>query len=218
VKEETRQAYAKFGTTILEGYGATECAPVLACNHPESNRSGTVGHLMPLVEHRLEAVEGIHEGGKLVVRGPNVMLGYMLADKPGVIQPSKDGWHDTGDIVDLDSERRIVIKGRAKRFAKLGGEMVSLAAVETLISDLWPGFTHVCVTLPDPKKGEQIVLVTDKQDADKAQISPHFKASGVPELWAPRAMLVVAGIPVMGSGKVDYPGTAEMVKARRGLF
>jgi acyl-[acyl-carrier-protein]-phospholipid O-acyltransferase / long-chain-fatty-acid--[acyl-carrier-protein] ligase len=218
VKEDTRQAYAAFGAQILEGYGATECAPVLACNHPDNNRPGSVGRLMPLVEHRLEAVEGIKDGGKLVVRGPNVMLGYMLADQPGVIQPPKDGWHDTGDIVDIDEAQRIIIKGRAKRFAKLGGEMVSLAAVETLISDLWPGQTHVCVTLPDAKKGEQVVLVTDKQDADKALIIPHFKKAGVPELWAPRAMLVVPGIPVMGSGKVDYPGTADMVKARRGLF
>ncbi len=218
VKEETRQSYARFGATILEGYGATECAPVLACNHPELNRPGSVGRMMPLIQHRIEPVDGISEGGKLIVRGPNIMLGYMLADKPGVIRPPKDGWHDTGDIIDFDDQQRIIIKGRAKRFAKLGGEMISLAAVETLISDLWPGFTHVCVTLPDPKKGEQIVLVTDKQDADKALIPPFFKKSGVPELWAPKAMLVVLGVPVMGSGKVDYPGTAEMVKSRRGLF
>jgi acyl-[acyl-carrier-protein]-phospholipid O-acyltransferase / long-chain-fatty-acid--[acyl-carrier-protein] ligase len=218
VKEETRKAYDVFGATILEGYGATECSPVLACNHPEINRPGSVGRLLPLVEHRLEPVEGISEGGRLLVRGPNVMLGYMLADRPGVIQPHADGWHDTGDIVALDELGRVIIKGRAKRFAKLGGEMISLAAVETLISDLWPGFTHVCVTLPDPRKGEMIVLVTDKQNADKAEIAPHFKTAGVPELWAPRALLVVPNVPVMGSGKVDYPGTAEMVKARRGLF
>jgi acyl-[acyl-carrier-protein]-phospholipid O-acyltransferase / long-chain-fatty-acid--[acyl-carrier-protein] ligase len=218
VKEETRRAYEALGAVILEGYGATECAPVLACNHPDHIRPGTVGRMLPLIEHRLEPVEGIAGGGRLVVRGPNVMLGYMLADKPGVIQPPKENWHDTGDIVEFDEMERIIIRGRAKRFAKLGGEMVSLAAVETLISDLWPGFTHVCVTLPDAKKGEQIVLVTDRQNADRSEIGPHFKKAGVPELWAPRAMLVVPGIPVMGSGKVDYPGAAEMVKARRGLF
>ncbi len=218
VKEETRTAYAKFGATILEGYGATECAPVLACNHPERNRPGSVGNLLPLIEHRLEPVEGISEGGRLVVRGPNVMLGYMFADKPGVIVPPPEGWHDTGDIVAFDEMERIIIKGRAKRFAKLGGEMVSLAAVETLVSELWPGFTHICVTLPDPRKGEQIVLVTDKQDADRAEITPFFRDAGVPELWAPRSLLVTTGIPVMGSGKVDYPAVAELVKSRRGLF
>jgi acyl-[acyl-carrier-protein]-phospholipid O-acyltransferase / long-chain-fatty-acid--[acyl-carrier-protein] ligase len=218
VKEETRRTYAAFGATILEGYGATECSPVVSCNLPENNKPGSVGALLPLIEHKLEPVEGIAEGGRLMLRGPNVMLGYMLHDRPGLIQPPKDGWHDTGDIVEFDEQGRITIKGRAKRFAKLGGEMISLAAVETLMSELWPGFTHVCVTLPDPKKGEQIVLVTDKQDADKAEIPAYFRKQNVPELWAPRALLVVPAIPVMGSGKVDYPGALEMAKQRRGLY
>jgi acyl-[acyl-carrier-protein]-phospholipid O-acyltransferase/long-chain-fatty-acid--[acyl-carrier-protein] ligase len=218
VKDTTRELWAPVGTTILEGYGCTECAPVLSCNTPDRNRPGTVGPLLPGVEARLDPVEGIHEGGKLVVRGPNVMLGYMLAGAPGRIQPPADGWYDTGDIVDLSADGFVTIKGRAKRFAKLGGEMVSLAAVETVASDLWPGATHVGVTLPDKRKGEQIVLVTDKPDADRQDFLAYAKAQGIPELYVPRAILVIGAIPVLGSGKIDYAGTAEMVKAMRSLI
>jgi len=218
VKETTRDLWAPYGTTILEGYGCTECAPVLSCNTPDRNRPGTVGPMLPGIESRLDPVEGIHEGGKLVVRGCNVMLGYMLASRPGVIQPPADGWYDTGDIVDLDRDGFITIKGRAKRFAKLGGEMVSLAAIETIASDLWPGATHVGVTLPDKRKGEQVVLVTDKPDADRDDFLAYARANGVPELYVPRAILVVNAIPVLGSGKIDYAGTAELVKTMRALI
>jgi acyl-[acyl-carrier-protein]-phospholipid O-acyltransferase / long-chain-fatty-acid--[acyl-carrier-protein] ligase len=167
VREETRRLWEPYGTTILEGYGCTECAPVLACNLPEANKAGSVGLFLPGISHRLDPVEGIAEGGKLVVSGPNVMLGYLLADKPGEVIAPPGGWHDTGDIVTV--ERGVItIKGRAKRFAKIGGEMISLAAVETMLSSLWPEATHVVVALPDAKKGEQLVLMTDKPDADKA--------------------------------------------------
>mgnify|MGYP001232424488 CR=1 FL=1 len=218
VKETTRALWAPMGTTILEGYGATECAPVLSCNLPTDNRAGTVGRMLPAIEARLETVEGIHDGGRLIVRGPNVMLGYMLADAPGAVRPPPDGWYDTGDIVDFDADGFIVIKGRAKRFAKLGGEMVSLAAVETVASDLWPGATHVGVTLPDSRKGEQIVLVTDKPDADRQDFLSYARANGIPELYVPRALLVVNAIPVLGSGKIDYAGTTELVKTMRSLI
>ncbi len=130
-------------------------------------------------------MQGIEEGGKQVVKGPNVMAGYMLADVPGVVQPPHEGWHDTGDIVTVDEEGFITIKGRAKRFAKLGGEMVSLAAIETMVADLWPGQNHVAVSLPDPKKGEQIILVTDKPMPSARPCSPMpnprvFRSFGFP--------------------------------------
>ena len=160
-KDETRAAWAEAGTTILEGYGATECSPVIAVNQTHDNVAGTVGHLLPGIEARLEPVEGISEGGRLIVRGPNVMAGYILANDPGVLVPPEDGWHDTGDIVSFDAGGRVVIRGRAKRFAKIGGEMVSLAAIETLAQELWPDGSHVAVAIADPKKGEQIVLVSD---------------------------------------------------------
>jgi acyl-[acyl-carrier-protein]-phospholipid O-acyltransferase/long-chain-fatty-acid--[acyl-carrier-protein] ligase len=133
VKASTRNVYLeKFGLRILEGYGVTETSPVLAINTPMFNRFGTVGRLMPGMEARLEPIPGIEDGGRLYVRGPNVMLGYLRGENPGQIEPPAAGWHDTGDIVAIDRDGFITIKGRAKRFAKIAGEMVSLAAIEAL--------------------------------------------------------------------------------------
>jgi acyl-[acyl-carrier-protein]-phospholipid O-acyltransferase / long-chain-fatty-acid--[acyl-carrier-protein] ligase len=218
VKEETRRMWDPHGTTILEGYGCTECAPVLACNIPEASKLGTVGTLLHGINWRLDPVQGIEDGGKLVVKGPNIMLGYMLADAPGLIQPPQDGWHDTGDIVAMDDGGFITIKGRAKRFAKIGGEMISLAAIESMASSLWPAQNHVAVSLPDPKKGEQIILVTDKGDAERSALMAHAKAQGFPELWVPRAILVTEIIPVLGSGKIDYAGATELASSMRALL
>jgi acyl-[acyl-carrier-protein]-phospholipid O-acyltransferase / long-chain-fatty-acid--[acyl-carrier-protein] ligase len=217
VKEDTKRMWSGTGSIIMEGYGCTECAPVLACNTPEAMREGSVGRLLPAIEARLEPVEGITEGGRLHVRGPNIMLGYMLADRPGEVIPPQDGWHDTGDIVVI-ADGFISIRGRAKRFAKLGGEMVSLAAVETMIGGLWTGHTHVVVSLPDPKKGEQLVLVTDKPDADRKALQAEAKAQGFPELWMPRAILVTGAIPVLGSGKTDYVATRDLAMTMRSLI
>ena len=216
VKDDTRRLWDKHRTTILEGYGATECSPVIACNLPQTNTPGSVGPFLPGMEYRLDPVEGIHEGGRLHVRGPNVMLGYLDAKAPGGIAPPEGGWHDTGDIVTVD-DGFVTIRGRAKRFAKIGGEMISLAAVEVMVQSLWPEFNHVVVSLPDARKGEQIVLVTDKAGADRESLLAHGKAQGVPELWIPRAVLV-ASIPVLGSGKIDYVATAEMVRNLRPML
>jgi len=218
VKEETRRLWASTGAVILEGYGATECAPVLACNLPGDNRPGCVGRLLPGVRARLEHVPGISDGGQLLVSGPNVMAGYLLDGQPGVLHPLVDGVHNTGDIVSIDEDGFVTIKGRAKRFAKLGGEMVSLAAVETMLSEVWPGANHVVVNLPDPRKGEQLVLVTEKPDADRGELMAHAKAQGFPELWVPRVVLVVSTIPVLGSGKIDYVATAELARQMRPLL
>lgn len=210
VKDETRRLWARHGTVILEGYGATECAPVIAVNLPESNRPGSVGGFLPGIEWRLDPVEGIHEGGRLHVRGPNVMKGYLDLEKPGEIDPPQEGWHDTGDIVAVDGEIATIC-GRAKRFAKVGGEMVSLAAIEAMTQSLWPDCNHVVVAIPDPRKGEQIVLMTDKPDADRDILLAHARAQGFPELWVPKAILV-ASIPVLGSGKTDYAAAVEMAR------
>ena len=217
VKDETRRLWSHLPAKIVEGYGCTECSPVLACNHPETNKPGTVGPVLPGVEWEIHPVPGIEEGGRLHARGPNIMLGYMLASEPGKLQPQGE-WHDTGDIVAVDEMGRIAIRGRAKRFAKIGGEMVSLAAVEALASSLWPEASHVAVTMPDAKKGEQIVLVTDRPDADRAALIAHFRAEGAAELFLPRAILVVGAIPVLGSGKIDYVATADMAKTMRTMI
>lgn len=216
VKDETRALWAKHGAVILEGYGATECSPVISVSLPDRNRPGAVGPLLPGIEWRLDPVEGIHEGGRLHVRGPNVMRGYLDASAPGHVVPLPDGWHDTGDIVTVD-DGIVTIRGRAKRFAKIGGEMVSFAAIETMIQDLWPDFNHVVVSLPDPRKGEQLVLVTDKPDADRDGLLAHAREQGFPELWVPKAILVSA-IPVLGSGKTDYPATVEMARRLQAML
>jgi acyl-[acyl-carrier-protein]-phospholipid O-acyltransferase/long-chain-fatty-acid--[acyl-carrier-protein] ligase len=144
------------------------------------------------------------------------MKGYLRAGAPGILEPPEGGWHDTGDIVTVE-DRFVTIRGRAKRFAKIGGEMISLAAVEVLAQNLWPEYNHVVVALPDRRKGEQIVLVTDKPEADRESLLAHAQSSGFPELWTPRAVLVTS-IPVLGSGKIDYAGTVEMVRDLRPML
>jgi len=218
VKDQTRMLWSKIGTEILEGYGATECAPVIACNLPGSNRHGTVGRMLPGMELLLEPVQGIAVGGRLKVRGPNVMAGYVFPEEPGIVRAPLEGWHDTGDIVAIDADGYVAIKGRAKRFAKIGGEMVSLAAVETLAANTWPEGQHVVVNIPDERKGEQLILVTDVAEADKDVLLKHARDHGFPELWVPKHILVVASIPVMGSGKVDLPATAALVRQARPLL
>ena len=215
VKEATRRAYMeKFGLRILEGYGITETSPVLAVNTPMFNRFGTVGRLLPGMEAKLEPVPGIEEGGRLVVRGPNVMLGYLKAEKPGQIEPPAGGWHDTGDIVSIDPEGFIAIKGRAKRFAKIGGEMVSLAAVETLAADLWPDAQSAVTAAPDPRKGERLVLVTDKRDATRFAFQAFAKGRGAADIAIPAEVVVVDRLPLLGSGKLDHPAIAKLVRER----
>ena len=206
VKEQTRQVWMeKFGHRILEGYGLTETSPALCLNTPMHNRSGSVGRLLPLIEHRLEPVPGIEEGGRLHVRGPNVMLGYLKADLPGQLQPIEGGWFDTGDIVTVDGGGFVRIRGRAKRFAKIAGEMVSLAAVEVMIAEIWPDAGHAVIALPDARKGERLVLVTTEAEAARAPIQAHIRATGRTELSLPADILQIDEIPLLGSGKVDIP-------------
>ena len=213
VKDATRRLYMeKFGVRILEGYGVTETAPVLAINTPMFNRFGTVGRIMPGMRAKLEKIPGIEEGGRLHVSGPNIMLGYLRAENPGVLEPVKDGWHDTGDIVVIDDEGYIAIKGRAKRFAKIGGEMVSLAAVESLAAECWPGSLSAVASLPDPRKGERLVLVTDNPKATRGQFHAFAKEKGANELMLPSDVLVVGKMPVLGSGKVDFVGVTALVR------
>jgi acyl-[acyl-carrier-protein]-phospholipid O-acyltransferase/long-chain-fatty-acid--[acyl-carrier-protein] ligase len=213
VKDRTRQIYTeRYGLRILEGYGVTETAPVLAMNTPMANRPGTVGKLSPLMEARLDPVPGIDEGGRLSVRGPNVMLGYLRAEKPGVLEPLSDGWHDTGDIVTIDAAGFITIKGRAKRFAKIAGEMVSLSVVEAMAAALWPQANSVAVSLPDQRKGERIVLLTTQKDADRAAMQRQVKASGASELAVPADIRVVDKVPLLGSGKTDYVAATALGK------
>ncbi|MGJ8584083.1 MAG: acyl-[ACP]--phospholipid O-acyltransferase [Marinosulfonomonas sp.] len=211
VKDETRQAYAdKFGLRILEGYGATEASPVIAVNTPMHYRSGTVGRLLPGVEARLEHIEGIERGGRAFVKGPNIMAGYLKADKPGILQPPEDGWHDTGDIIEIDDSGFVTILGRVKRFTKIGGEMISLPAVEGYVSAVWPNAEHAIVSRPDPRKGEQLVLFTTEKHPKLAALRAWGKEHGVAELAIPRDIRVLDEMPLLGTGKLDYATLNKM--------
>ncbi len=211
VRDETRKAYAeKFGLRILEGYGATEAGPVIAVNTPMHFQAGTVGRPLPGIKTQLDPVPGIEEGGRLFIRGPNVMAGYLKVERPGVLQPPEGGWHDTGDIVTIDEPGFITIRGRAKRFAKIGGEMVSLPAVEGYAAKLWPDADHAVVTRPDARKGEQLVMFTTAKDAEPKALLAWGKENGVTELMLPRDIRVVDDLPVLGTGKLDYVTMGEM--------
>ena len=182
-------------------------------NSPMHNKRGSVGQLSPGIQYRLEDVPGITEGGKLVVRGANVMTGYLRTEKPGQVQPPEDGWYDTGDIVTVDEQGYVTIQGRAKRFAKIAGEMVSLAMVEGEAARLWPDYQHAVIARPDPKKGEQLVLVTSNPDADRAAFDAHAREHGIAAISVPAKVLVVKNVPVLGTGKTDFRGVQALVEA-----
>ena len=148
------------------------------------------------------------------MRGPNVMLGYMRAENPGVLEPPEGGWHDTGDIVAIDAQGFISIKGRAKRFAKTAGEMVSLAAVEALATELWPQATSVVVALPDARKGERLVLMTTDANATREALVRFARQKGASEIMVPADILAVPSVPLLGSGKPDYVAALALAKER----
>jgi acyl-[acyl-carrier-protein]-phospholipid O-acyltransferase/long-chain-fatty-acid--[acyl-carrier-protein] ligase len=217
LQESTRELWAgKFGIRILEGYGATETAPVTSVNTPMDFKAGSVGRFMPYMSYKLEPVEGINNAGRLHVRGPNIMLGYLLSGNPGKLIPTEsiygEGWYDTGDIVHVDNDGFISIRGRSKRFAKVSGEMVSLTAVEQLAANAWPDAHHAAISLPDAKKGEQVVLVTTQKQATVNDLAVASK--GVAHILLPKKICVVDAIPVMATGKTNYMAVTELAAGK----
>ena len=217
LQEETRKIWSeKYGVRIFEGYGATETSPVLAANTPMDNKPGSVGRFLPGLQYHLEAVPGVEDGGRLYVHGPNVMLGYYLVTNPGVLVPPVtamgDGWYDTGDIVSIDDEGFVTIRGRAKRFAKIGGEMVSLAAVEDMAIKTWPGAEHAVIAIPDPNKGEQLILLTTQQNPQRSALSATAKGIGYSEINVPKTIMVTDKMPLLGTGKTDYNGVKAAIE------
>ncbi|HIF50196.1 MAG TPA: acyl-[ACP]--phospholipid O-acyltransferase [Thiotrichaceae bacterium] len=207
--EDTSQLWLnKYGIRIMQGYGVTEASPVISVNHLMLNKSGTVGRIIPGMEYYLRPAEGIDRGGHLVVKGSNIMQGYLLHGKEGKIQPPETergtGWYDTGDIADIDEEGYITILGRAKRFAKVAGEMVSLSATEELAMLTWPNINHAAVAVYDERKGERIILITEKKDAERRPLLETARANQFGDLSIPRTVMVVDKIPVLGTGKTDY--------------
>lgn len=206
------QWFEKFGKRIFEGYGATETAPVLAVNTPKAYRVGTVGQFLPGIEYRLEPVPGIEQGGALYVKGPNVMSGYYRFEQPGVLEPTSsdmgDGWYATGDVVKVE-DGFVSIVDRVKRFAKIGGEMVSLSVVEKIAERAAAGM-HAVTTAADPAKGETLVLFTTAKDLKRDLLSAAAKEMGASELSVPRKIVVVDALPLLGTGKTDYVTLKKM--------
>ncbi len=200
--------FEKFGIRIFEGYGATETAPVLAVNTPMAFRSGTVGQLLPGIQHQLVPVPGIPSGGMLHVKGPNLMSGYLRFEQPGVLQPpvspAGEGWYETGDVVEIDDDGFVKIVGRVKRFAKVAGEMVSLESVEKLAAAAAPGATHAASTQPDASRGENILLFSTDPTLTRDRLQAAARDGGWPEIAVPRRVVLVDALPLLGTGKIDY--------------
>jgi acyl-[acyl-carrier-protein]-phospholipid O-acyltransferase/long-chain-fatty-acid--[acyl-carrier-protein] ligase len=166
------------------------------------------------IECYLEPAEGIERGGRLMVKGPNVMLGHLLQGQEKLIMPHAGrgpGWHDTGDIAEIDHEGFITILGRVKRFAKIGGEMVSLTAVEDLALATWPNFQHAAVNVPDEKKGERIVLYTTWRHATRRGLHDYAHQHGIGELHVPKQVNYLRKLPLLSTGKADYQALGKMV-------
>ncbi len=222
LKPETRDLwFNKFGVRIFEGYGVTEASPVIAVNTPMYDMAGTVGRAIPKVETVLLPVEGIAEGGRLCVKGPNVMMGYIHHDNPGVIVPPQvdklgEGWYDTGDVVTISSEGYIKIQGRAKRFAKIAGEMVSLSSVEEIANKIDSKALHAAVHIEDDKKGEQIILYTESSKITRETFVEAVRSQMRTEILIPRIIEKVTEVPVLPTGKINYRKLLEMAEKLRG--
>lgn len=209
LKDETYDLFVnKFNVRPNQGYGMTEAAPAVTMNLPTSHKRNTVGQFLPCMEWRMEKVEGIEDGGRLFVRGPNVMMGYMYNNNPGVIVPPKDGWHDTGDIVAIDPQGFVSIRGRAKRFAKIGGEMVGLDGIESIarLASPAPEMMHAVILKQDEKAGDSIVLFTTDHNLKKGQLTAAAQQAKLSILGLPRDadIHVIGMMPLLPTGKTDY--------------
>jgi acyl-[acyl-carrier-protein]-phospholipid O-acyltransferase/long-chain-fatty-acid--[acyl-carrier-protein] ligase len=215
VQEDTARTWAqRFGVRILEGYGATECSPVISANTPMAPSHGSAGRLLPGIQYRIEPVEGVTEGGRLLVRGPNVMRGYLNPDANAMFK-ELDGWYDTGDIARVDDHGYVFILGRLKRFAKVSGEMVSLTAVEDALAGAFPQYGLRCqvaiLTRPDPDKGEALVAVANEPKLKLDEIRAAIRAKGLTNLCVPREVKYLREIPKLGTGKVNHRELVKLV-------
>ena len=207
-KSDTRSMWMEHsGVRMMEAYGATECSPVMTANNGIFNKFGSIGKIMPGMQFKILPVDGIANGGELCVKGPNVMQGYYMPTNPGVLVPPENGWYHTGDVVEMDEIGFFTIKDRIKRFAKIGGEMVSLNAVQDMVVDatkeMGPEYSYGVVSIPHESKGEQIVLVTNNEKVTSAMLHEYVKNNGMSELYLPRVILYHEKLPVFATGKAD---------------
>jgi acyl-[acyl-carrier-protein]-phospholipid O-acyltransferase/long-chain-fatty-acid--[acyl-carrier-protein] ligase len=219
LEEATADAWARrFGVRVLEAYGTTECSPCITVNTPINPRFGSVGRFMPGMEYKLEKVEGVAEGGRLWVRGPNVMDGYLnvAADEKFV---ACGGWYDTGDIGRVDEDGFLYILGRLKRFAKVSGEMVSLAAAEEALAGAFPQygsrFQIAVLARPDSDRGEALVAVCNEPKLKPDEIRAAIGAKGLSNLYVPKEIKFVPEIPKLGTGKVDFRELQKIISKEK---
>ena len=211
LRPETKSLYMdKFNTMIFEGYGTTEATPVVTVNIPQKYKTNTVGQFVPAMEHKIIPVDGIKNGGCLLIKGPNIMKGYLMADNPGEIKPLEDGWYDTGDIVEVDEHGFVTIVGRVKRFAKIAGEMISLTGVESYINKSSPEGHNVVVAVADERRGEKLILITNDEQLNRQSVMQAAKEAGVSELLIPKTIILVEEIPILGTGKTNYPAVQKI--------
>ena len=216
LKPSTQEFWkAHFGVEIHQGYGVTETSPAVSVNTPICARPGSVGRLMPAQDARLAPLEDddMPDRGRLLLRGPNVMHGYWMPDAPRVLVPPPDGWHDTGDIAEFDACGFLYLRGRAKRFAKIGGEMVSLTQVEQKVAEIWPEHAHHVCAVRHPTRGETVVLLTCHPQPDSNALRESLREKGLSNLAHPRHVLSVEELPLLGSGKVDLRRAQELVQS-----
>ena len=216
VQEAAANLWARrFGVRILEGYGATECSPCVSLNTPMEARYGSAGKLLPHIEYKLEPIEGVTDGGRLLVRGPNVMKGYLNPDANAKFK-ALGGWYDTGDIAGVDADRFVTILGRLKRFAKVSGEMVSLTAVEDALAGAFPHYGLRCqvavLSRPDEEKGEMLLAATNEPRLKLEEIRAVIKTRGLANFCMPRDVKYVREIPTLGTGKVNHRELAKMIE------
>jgi acyl-[acyl-carrier-protein]-phospholipid O-acyltransferase/long-chain-fatty-acid--[acyl-carrier-protein] ligase len=216
LKESTMNLwFEKFGISVMEGYGVTECTPVVGVNRKVRNKRGSIGQPLACVKTTLVPVDGVTDGGRLIVRGPNVMKGYIRED--GSISKVPEEGYDTGDIVVMDSEDFITIVGRVKRFAKIGGEMVSLAYIEEAVQEVWPGEPHAIVSISGgDSRGEVIAMLTERKNADREELRAALTKNGLPELAIPKKIIIVEALPKIGVGKIDYPAAVKIASEPAG--
>ncbi|MBR1948376.1 MAG: AMP-binding protein [Alphaproteobacteria bacterium] len=222
IKPDTRNLWGeRLGIAVKEAYGSTECSPVVTANNRIFNRFGSIGKLLPKIQHKIVPVDGIKNGGELWVKGPNVMLGYIHPDNPGVLEPLKDGWYHTGDVVEIDEIGFVYIRDRIKRFAKVGGEMVSLNAVHETVVKAFEAdgveWAYGIVAVPHDTKGEQIVLATNNKKVTNDRLHAYIKQNALPELYLPRVIIYRDSLPVFATGKADNVTLKKEVMAELGI-
>jgi len=217
----------KFGLPILEGYGCTELSPVVSVHTPNvvygretqiGNKPGTVGHPIPGVLVKIVHPDTFEplacgEEGLLLVKGPNVMLGYL--NQPALTREAmRDGWYVTGDIAAVDEDGFIRITDRLSRFSKIGGEMVPHVRVEEVINSILGSAASVVTAVPDAQRGEKLIALYCQNGISKEELWQRLNDSDLPKLWIPKRedLFAIDSLPVLGSGKIDLKAAKSLAQ------